>query len=165
MRIYLNHIITVSLLLAFCFPVFGQKIDFEELEVLVGAGWNGIMKNYDYDNGEIIDIPAVLFIQPAGKRKLDLVYRYPEDSENLSKAPLRLNKNGTKIGLHKIVSKTRDKLGRLVIKTKGEGKVEWQKVQYFYTYIIGKNHFAIKREIWFMIDDIRIVANDFTFKR
>jgi len=165
MRKYLISIFTIILLSASCFTAFGQKVDFEELEVLVGSGWNGIMKNYDYNKDEIIDIPAVLFIQPGGKRKLDLVYRYPEDSENLSKAPLRINKNGTKIGLHKIVSKTRDTLGRLVIKTKGEGKIEWQKVQYFYTYIVGKNHFGIKREIWFMVDDIRIVANDFTFNR
>lgn len=152
-------LITISL------PIFSQKVEFEELKVLIGTDWVGEMVVFNYDKNEPESIPARLFIQPDGRKSLSLIYRYPEHSENISKAPLKLQRGGKRIGLHDIAIKTRDREGNLVIKTRSEGKVEWQKVTYFYTYVIGVNLFKIKREIWFMEDDIRIIANDFTFTR
>jgi len=151
--------------IAISLSCFSQKVEFEELEVLIGTDWTGEMIVFNYDENEPETIPARLFIQPNGRKSLSLIYRYPEDSENVSKAPLKLQKGGKRIGRHDIISKTRDKNGNMVIKTQGRGKVEWQKVTYYYTYIVGKNLFKIKRMIWFMEDDIRIIANDFTFTR
>jgi len=147
------------------FSCFSQKVEFEELEVLIGTDWLGEMIVFNFEENEPQAIPARLFIQPDGRKSLSLIYRYPDNSENISKAPLKLQRGGKRIGLHNIISKTRDKDGNLVLKTQSEGKIEWQKVTYYYTYVIGKNLFKIKRMIWFMQDDIRIIANDFTFTR
>ncbi len=135
-----------------------------ELEILSGA-WEGEMQIYNYDTGETETKTAHLFIQPKNSRELTMIYRYPADSENVSQTHLSLKKNGERIGNHDIVAKHIGKNENLVIKTEGTGKIEWQKVKFYYTYHVGAEEFIIKRDIHFLEQNIRITANDFLFKR
>ena len=146
-------------------PVFSQSISVDEIEFLIGREWRGEMKNYDFKKEKHISVPAVLFIQPSGRRSLKLIYRYPFDSDNISQTELEIRKKSTRIGKNTITSKTVDKDGTITIHTQGNGKVQGNKVRYNYVYKFGPNIFAIKRDIHYLELDVTITANDYKFMR
>jgi len=155
----------LSVFLFFVLPTFSQTISIEEIEFLIGREWRGTMTNWDFKTEEAVEVPAVLFVQPDGRRNLRLVYRYPSDSDNISQTLMKIRKNSTRIGKNTIISKKKSKDGTLTIKTSGEGKIQKQKVKYSYIYQFGPNIFAIKRDIYYLETDITITANDYHFSR
>jgi len=155
----------LSALLFLVLPAYNQTISIDEIEFLIGREWRGTMTNWDFKTEEAVEVPAVLFVQPDGRRNLRLVYRYPADSDNISQTLMKIRKNSTRIGKNTIISKRKSKDGTLTILTKGEGKIQKQKVRYSYVYKFGPNIFAIKREIYYLETDITIVANDYHFTR
>lgn len=163
----LNHprFLILSALLCLVLPAFSQTISIDEIEFLIGREWRGTMKNWDFKTEEAVEVPAILFVQPDGRRNLRLVYRYPADSDNISQTLMKIRKNSTRIGKNTIITKKKKKDGTIIITTNGEGKIQKQKVRYNYVYKFGPDVFAIKREIYYIETDITIVANDYNFTR
>ena len=160
----LQHFLLILIFISSASSLFGQKISADELDITIGS-WTGEMTIYNFDTAKSETKTANLFIQRNNSRDLTMIYRYPSDSENVSQTYLRLKKAGKQIGKYPITYKHTDKKGNITIKTEGNGKIEWQKVKFYYTYIFGPQLIRIKREIHFLEQDIHIIANDFTFKR
>ncbi len=155
----------LSVLMFLVLSAFSQTISVEEIEFLIGREWKGTMTNWDFKLEKAVEVPAILFVQPEGRRDLKLVYRYPADSDNISQTLMKIKKNSTRIGKNTIVSKKKLKDGTLILRTEGEGKIQKQKVRYSYVYKFGPNVFAIKREIYYTETEITITANDYYFTR
>ena len=155
----------LSVLMFMVLPSYSQTISVEEIEFLIGRQWKGTMANWDFKLEEAVEVPAILFVQPDGRRNLRLVYRYPADSDNISQTLMKFRKNSTRIGKNTITSKRKLEDGTLIIHTEGEGKIQKQKVRYNYVYKFGPNVFAIKRDIFYLDTEITITANDYYFTR
>lgn len=159
-----KYLILLALVL-WILPGHAQTISVDEIEFVIGREWRGEMKNYDFKKEKHISVPAVLFVQPSGRRSLKLIYRYPADSDNISQTELEIKKKSTKIGKNTITSKKIDPDGTLTLTTQGNGKIQGNKVRYNYIYRFGPNVFAIKRDIYYIDLDVTVTANDYKFLR
>jgi len=121
----------------------------EDLQRLTGARWRGTLTYTDYRSAKKVSIPSELTVtQAEGQGRAWLFeYVYPAEPKANGRRTVTLGEGGGVFDSEKVVERTGNGDGVVVIVTEKRGKDNDKDALFRFTYTFGGSSFSIRKEV------------------
>ena len=141
------------------------KISSGELDLMIGE-WTGTLTYMDYSSNKPFSMPANVTVKQGKKDTQILLFNeYPNEPQANSKGKVTISKDGTTINGNPLVSKENLEDGSTQFTTKSTGKDNNEKALIRNIYVIGDNHFIIRKEVKYEDSVEWLQRNEFQYVR
>jgi len=143
------------------------KIRKDDIQILIGAQWTGVLSYRDYRSNTRVSIPANLMVTPNGEDKWSWVfdYQYPDEPQANSKNIVRLTKDGKSLDGEAAIERTKLSDGTVILVTEKNGQDNNRSAYFRFTYKINSKEFTVKKEVRYEDESRFFKRNEFSWKR
>lgn len=161
----MKHFLTVTTLLFASISIWAQNtISINDFKMMDHTSWKGTLTYIDYQNGKPSYVETTMQMTIEDDLIVtNLQYTYEPD-KNISEK-IKINRKGTFLGKQKVISKTVDEDGTVVIETFYQGKDGGKKAKMFLTYQISNDSYTVKKEVLYKGAKERIFRNRYEYTK
>lgn len=145
-----------------------NKVNIKDFAPSFGK-WKGSLTYLDYKTGKPFSMPAnvTLTKSETNANQLILAYEYPNEHKADGNDTLTISDGGLQLDNGKIISKQTQANGTIEIITEENGKDgnDHKSAIIKMTYLVGKDHFSIQKDVQFTGETKFIQRDIFSFKR
>lgn len=120
-----------------------------DFEPLVGADWSGDLEYLNYGREDRSKIPVRMVLEKPYGNGIAYGFKYPGEEDKNASDTIGLSADGTQIDGMKIIERSVDDKGRLVLVAEGEGEDDGRRAMIRFTYEIAENRFVVRKDVRF----------------
>lgn len=165
----MKHLYCLLFLTCFAFTSSEKKVSvrINEFSVLEGK-WEGELTYLDYSSGKPYTMPANCEVKLYKKvQQIHVASIYPNEMEANAVDTIQLSKKGTYMNTEKLIAKTTNASGELILLTEENGTDgnDNQPARFHHTYTISKNKFSIRKDVQFSGTTTWVKRHEYLYSR
>lgn len=139
-------------------------IALDDFKILNNTSWEGTLTYLDYQSGEPVPVSTTMQMKITDKAiETDIQYTY-EPNKNVH-AITKIRKKGTYLGKQKVISKSINEVGSVILITSAVGKDDNKKATMFYTYEYDNDMYKVTKEVQFEGSSQRFMRNSYHYTK